>query len=56
MFIEEFAFSADNGEDVDGLPTEGVEIVCFDLVCVKILSVKQSVALQPLMRLRVYFV
>lgn len=25
-------FCADNGEDVDGLPTEGVEIACFHLV------------------------
>lgn len=27
-----FRFYADNGEDVDGLPTEGIEIACFHLV------------------------
>ncbi|KAL8477372.1 hypothetical protein ACS0TY_029611 [Phlomoides rotata] len=28
-----FEFHIDNGEDVDGLPTEGVVIACFHLVC-----------------------
>lgn len=32
VFNKVYWYSADSGEDVDGLPTEGVEITCFHLV------------------------